>query len=102
MEQCTEAQQLFLLGEQVITGGVLDGQLIGVQQFAFTWGLVVNIRPSPDAPERRYCYSDLADAVAAMLALPSVHAHPADNKWIKCKGAYRGKHIDMLNPKLEA
>ncbi len=102
MEQCTEAQQLFLLGEQVINGGVLDGQLIGVQQFAFTWGLVINIRPFPDAPERRYCYDNLHDAVAAMLALPSIDSHPADNKWIKCKGMYRGDFIDMLNPKLEA
>lgn len=59
-------------------------------QFAFTWGLVVNL--GPDCYERRYCFEHRADAAQAFAAWNGVD-HPG-GPWIKCKGL----GIDLLNP----
>lgn len=73
---------------------IIDGVVCGLSPFLFTVGLVVNI--DKHGYERRYCYSELLDAKAALESWDGKD-HP-DGPWIKCKGRYQGKPVDLSNP----
>lgn len=72
---------------------MVNGVLCGLLPFAFTTGLMVDLREF--GYELRYCYEHEADALAALLVWDG-NDHPT-GPWIKCKG--RG--VDLLNPELE-
>lgn len=76
----------------------VDGQVCGLHQYVFTCGLVVGLNES--SYERRYCYENRFDAVLAFAAWNGKE-HPS-GPWIKLKGRYQGKGVDMLNPELES
>lgn len=72
------------------------GQVCGLMKFAFTSGLMVELNRIDY--ERRYCYEFESDARAA-LRVWNGQGHPT-GPWIKCKGRYKGRPIDLLNPKI--
>jgi hypothetical protein len=80
---------------------VVGGVLCAVQPFAATYGLIVGIDPDDlgRGYERRYCYEAMADAIAALDAYEDTDKHPT-GPWLKLKGDYNGKAIDLLNPEV--
>lgn len=68
---------------------------------ATTFGLMVDIDPLDlgRGYERRYCYESLDDAMVAAANYLDATKHPS-GPWIKCKGAYQGHEVDLLNPEL--
>lgn len=68
----------------------LGGQICAIQQFAFTWAVVVGIRGM--GYQRRYCFEHEQDARDALLQWDG-QDHPS-GPWIKCKGI----GVDLLNP----
>jgi spermidine/putrescine-binding protein len=67
-----------------------DGRVIGVNQFIFTYGLMVDV--DRISYERRYCYDDLWDALEAFREWDGA-GHPP-GPWIKMKGRYKGVAYD--------
>lgn len=64
-----------------------------------TWGLVVGL--DQVGYERRYCYESHHEALAALRDWNGAEgSHPGGN-WIKLKGMFLGRPVDMLNPNLE-
>lgn len=78
---------------------LIQGQICGLQRYAFTVGIVVNINDI--SYERRYCYPDGVGANEAYAAYTDVAIHPT-GPWIKLKGDYQGKPVDLLNPDFTA
>lgn len=71
-----------------------NGKIIGLQDQIYTTGIVVGL--TKDTYECRYCYEQIQDAAAACATWEGVD-HPS-GPWIKLKGTYNGKLVDMLNP----
>jgi len=82
----------FLASEGYTSLRVLEGNVCGLHEFAFTTGLMVGL--SESSYERRYCFEHAADAIKAIDNWNGKD-HPG-GPWIKCKGT----GIDLLNPNL--
>lgn len=72
------------------------GKWCGVLRQYATWGLFVDL--DMIGYQRRYCYETFDEACKALEAWDGT-GHPG-GPWIKVKGKYEGKGIDMLNPAL--
>lgn len=94
----TEEQKEAVQNSEVIDFRIVDGHLIGVSRFAYTYGLLFKI--DPIGQERRYCYENLTDALRDMHAVEKTDVHP-DGPWIKCKGTHLGQFVDLLNPNIK-
>jgi hypothetical protein len=75
---------------------VIDGLVCAIQPFVYTWGIVIGINEW--GYERRYCYENLVDAVAAFARYNFPRYEHPTGPWIKCKGVYKGLRVDLLNP----
>lgn len=76
------------------------GTIYGVRPFIFTWGLLCGIDRT--GYQRRYCYKDAVDAIAALSEWnPQESPHPP-GPWIKLKGRYGGEHVNHRPNQLEA
>lgn len=74
---------------------VVRGKVCGLQGFTFTTGLIVGL--DLVGYERRYCFENAPDALAALEAWDG-NDHPP-GPWIKLKGAYNGCMVDIVNPR---
>ncbi len=72
----------------------LSGQICAIQQFAFTWAVVVGL--TGVGYQRRYCFEHEEDAREALEQWDG-QDHPG-GPWIKCKGV----GVDLLNPSFGA
>lgn len=75
----------------------IDGKVCGLHNYMYTCGLVVGL--TRIGYDRRYCYPSVMSAAVALENYTDTSKH-ATGPWIKCKGRFEGKPIDMLNPEL--
>ena len=75
---------------------IINNQLCGIMPFFTTYGLVINLNKI--GYERRYCYQHKSEALQALKLYTDTKEHPEGN-WIKCKGRFNGRPIDLFNPK---
>lgn len=75
---------------------VVEGVVCGLYDYSTTRSVVISL--TADSYERRYCYQNRDEAVLGLRLLIDVRkSHPYGN-WIKLKGGFLGKPVDMLNP----
>lgn len=77
----------------------INGQHCALEYYLFTVALVCNIDDERLEYERRYCYPNLESALTGLERWDG-NDHPPGN-WIKCKGRYNGKHVDLINPNID-
>lgn len=73
---------------------IVAGKVCGLYQFMFTTGIVVGLDAA--GYERRYCFENRHDALAALKSWDGI-GHPP-GPWIKLKGAMNGCMVDLVNP----
>ena len=76
---------------------VIDGVVVGINRFIFTYAIVVGLTYT--GYERRYCYKDEKAAGEALAEWTNTKIHP-NGTWIKLKGRFNGSAVDLLNPNL--
>jgi hypothetical protein len=74
---------------------IISGLICGLHDYVTTRAIVVGL--NADSYERRYCYQNRDEANAAFSDFKNTDVHPRGN-WIKLKGVYKGKAVDLLNP----
>lgn len=80
------------------TVAVIGDKIVGLHDYITTRGIVVGL--DAIGYERRYCYQNRQEAAERFIeyaAGGSTHGHPGGN-WIKLKGTYQGRPVDLLNP----
>jgi hypothetical protein len=74
---------------------LVKGTILGMQRYLTTVAIVVEIKERGYG--RRYCYQVQAEATEALRVYDNPGEHPTGN-WVKLKGIFNGKGVDMLNP----
>ena len=96
-QDITDEQKKVITDNGFFIPRIVGGKLCALHQYFTTTGLVVGIDRT--GMERRYCYRDAHDAFEALEKLEDVNQHASGN-WIKCKGVFQGRVVDLLNPNI--
>lgn len=94
----TEEQRAKCLEHGYLYPTMIGGELVALQRFVTTIGLVYGIVCDPYAPPsaRRFCYTDVADAYQALLTWErNPTALYATGPWLKVKGFIGGQSLDF-------